>query len=233
MSEEILVERRADAVWLTIASPPRNLLTPDNMTELTARLDEADKDEAVRAIVLNGAGDTFCAGLDTSGLAAGEDPGELGKAFVTLLELAPRLGTPLLGAINGDALAAGFALALVTDWSVAVDGARLGTIEASFGRWPMIAQVATFRRLLPRHALANILTGEPFSAQRAMDVGAINAVVASARLVQEIDVLIPRLTAASPAALAAGRRAFYRLAEKCYDDALEGSLSEFVTSFSK
>lgn len=233
MPGEILVERRGDAAWLTISSPPRNLFAPDIMGELVARLGEADKQEDVRAIVLTGAGDTFCGGVDVAALNAGGDPVEFGTALVALLRLVPTLGKPVIGAVNGDALASGFSLVVATDWAIAVEDAKLGTFEATIGLWPMIAQVPPLQRLLPRHALSNIITGEPFTAPRALEVGAVNAVVPRERLTEEIEALIPRVTGAIPAALAAGRRSFYRFVELPYDEALEASLAEFTAIFSK
>jgi len=233
MPGEILVEHRDDAAWLTISAPPRNLFAPDIMGELVAKLSDADKQPDVRAIVLTGAGDTFCGGVDVAALNAGGDPVEFGAALVALLRLLPTVGKPVISAVNGDALASGFSLVVATDWAVAVEDAKLGTFEASIGLWPMIAQVPPLQRLLPRHALSNIITGEPFTAQRALEVGAVNAVVSREQLMEEIDALIPRVTGASPAALAAGRRSFYQFIEMSYDEALEASLTEFTAIFSK
>jgi enoyl-CoA hydratase/carnithine racemase len=64
-------------------------------------------------------------------------------------------------------------------------------------------------------------------------VGAVNAVVPRERLTDEIDALIPRVTGAAPAALGAGRRAFYRYAGMAYEEALDASLAEFAAMFSK
>jgi enoyl-CoA hydratase/carnithine racemase len=115
---------------------------------------------------------------------------------------------------------------------VAVEDARLGTFEASIGIWPMIAQVPPLQRLLPRHALSNVLTGVPFTAERALAVGAVNAVVPGPALQDQIDEWVPLVTRAG-AALAAGRRAFYRFVDLPYDDALDQSLAEFSTMFTR
>jgi methylglutaconyl-CoA hydratase len=233
MPGEVVVERRDQTEWLTISSPPRNLLAPDIMRELAARLEEADADDDVRAIVLTGAGNVFCGGLDVEALNAGADPVEFAEELVALLHLPPKLGKPLVGAINGDALASGFSLVVITDWAIAVQGAKLGTFEASIGIWPMIAQVPPLQRLLPRHALSNILTGNPFPAQRALEVGAVNAVVPAAELEAAVEAQIPIVTRASASALAAGRRAFYRFVDMPYEEALDASLAEFTAMFQK
>ena len=99
-----------------------------------------------------------------------------------LLRVFPRLGKPVIAAVNGDALASGYALVCAADIAVTVDSARIGTFEASVGIWPMVAQVPPLQRLHPRHALENLLTGEPFDARRAYEIGIVNEVVGAGEL---------------------------------------------------
>lgn len=216
---------------LTLDRPPQNYLNPEEMDALREAILNSDEDDGVRAIVLRGAGDVFCGGVDGPEVRAG-DPMEFARALVSLLEVVPRLGKPLLGAINGDALMSGFSIAVMTDVAVAVRGARLGTIEASGGMWPMIAQVPPLLRLQPRYAMENILTGDPFPAERAAQLGIVNEVVDADELDAAVDRWVGRVTRSSPAILARGRRAAYRFLDMSYDDALKGSLDEFVKLFS-
>lgn len=224
-------EQRGDARWLILDNGPKNLLNPAVMRQLADELAAADTDGAP-AIVLTGQGDMFCGGLDVAAIQAGGDPVEFATELVSLLRLVPQLGVPVLGAINGDALASGFSLAVTTDMAAAVEGARLGTFEASIGIWPMIAQVPPLQRLLPRHALSNILTGVPFSAEGAVAVGAINAAVPKEDLAGQIDEWVSLATRAG-AALASGRRAFYRFVDLSYEEALDQSLAEFAAMFQR
>jgi methylglutaconyl-CoA hydratase len=222
-------ERRGDACWLTIDHGPKNLLNPTVMRQLSDELKSAETSDA-KAVVLTGGGDTFCGGLDVEAIKAGGDPIEFATELVALLRLVPQLGLPVLGAVNGDALASGFSLAVTTDMAATVEGAHLGTFEASIGIWPMIAQVPPLQRLLPRHALSNILTGIPFSAEEALAVGAVNAVVPKARLADQINEWVALATRAG-SALASGRRAFYRFVDLPYEEALDQSLAEFAAMF--
>jgi enoyl-CoA hydratase/carnithine racemase len=216
--------------WLRIERPPRNLLDPEAMDGLAQELRRADADESVTAVVLTGSGETFCCGLDIAQIQAGADPVAFGSALVGLLRLLPTLGKPVLAAVNGDALASGFALVCAADYAVTVADAKLGTFEASVGTWPMIAQVAVLRRLLPRHALENILSGVPFSAEDALRVGAVNRVVAPAELEGAI-LDYAALAVRAGGALAAGRRSFYRLLDLGYDEGLGLALDEFAALF--
>ena len=111
-----------------------------------------------------------------------------------------------------------------------IDSARIGTFEASVGIWPMVAQIPPLQRLHPRHALENLLTGEPFDAQRAYEIGIVNEVVGTDELWPAVERWAQRSVRAG-GALAAGRRSFYRFRELSYDDALDASLEQFRSMF--
>jgi enoyl-CoA hydratase/carnithine racemase len=228
--DRVLVSAEAAFTLIRINAPPRNLLDPQLMTALERALRDADADDEVRAIVLSGAGDVFCGGLDIAQIKAGASPVDFAAALVSLLRVLPTLGKPLLTAVNGDALASGYSLACAADIAIAVEGARLGTLETSTGIWPMIAQIPALHRLAPRHALENILTGEPFAAERALEVGVINDVVAREVLWPEVERWAELSVRGGPA-IARGRRAFYRFLDMSYDDALTASLAEFRQMF--
>jgi enoyl-CoA hydratase/carnithine racemase len=215
---------------LALAKPPRNLLDPDIMGALREAILAADADPDVKAIVLTGAGDVFCGGLDIQRIQAGADPVEFAAALVELLRVFPRLGKPILAAVNGDALAAGYGIVCASDIAVAADHAKIGSFEATVGIWPMIAQVPALQRLAPRHVLQNLLTGEPFDAQRAYEIGIVNQVVPAADVWAQTRDWADRSVRAGKA-LAAGRRSFHRFGELSYDEALSASLEEFRAMF--
>jgi enoyl-CoA hydratase/carnithine racemase len=230
MTPGIRAETKEATRWLRLDRPPRNLLDVDLMTALADELRECDADASVTAVVLTGSGETFCGGLDLAQIQAGADPVAFAAALIELLRLLPTLGKPVLAAVNGDALASGFALVCAADYAVTVPDAKLGTPEASAGFWPMTAQVPLLQRLLPRHALQTILSGVPFEAREALRIGAVNAVVDPAELEQAV-LDFARLAARAGAALAPGRRSFYRLLELSYDEALDQALDEFAAMF--
>jgi enoyl-CoA hydratase/carnithine racemase len=215
---------------LTLAKPPRNLLDPELMALMREAILEADDDPDVQAIVLSGEGATFCGGLDIERIQAGADPVAFASGLTELLRVFPGIGKPVLAAVGGDALASGYALVCAADIAVAADHVRIGTVEASVGIWPMIAQVPPLQRLHPRHALQNLLTGEPFDAQRALEIGIVNSVVGAEDLWTEVR-RWAKLSVGAGQALAAGRRSFYRFLDLSYDEALTASLEEFRSMF--
>src|SRR3954454_14641551 len=90
---------------LALAKPPRNLLDPDVMAALREAILEADADGAVQTIVLTGAGDMFCGGPDIERLQSGEPRLPFPWPPAGQLRVRPKLGKPVIAAVNGDALA--------------------------------------------------------------------------------------------------------------------------------
>lgn len=231
MTDGLRVERAAGVATLTLDRGERNLLVPEVMDALSGALLQADGDETTTAVVLAHTGDTFCGGLDIGHMrASGGDPVAYATSAAGLLRVFPRLGTPVIAAVRGDALALGYGLVCSADVVICTPAARLGTFEASVGMWPMVAQVPALKRLGPRHALENLLTGEPFDARRAYEIGIVNRVVEDAQLDASIADWAQRVAVAG-AALAPGRRSAYRMLDLPFDEALDEGLAEFAKLF--
>jgi enoyl-CoA hydratase/carnithine racemase len=223
--------REGSVATITLANGSENLLDPAVMSDLHDAVSAADQDHDVLAIVLAAEGRLFCGGLDVAQLRRGGDPAEFATALVKFLKLLPRIGTALVAAVHGDALASGFSIVCCCDLVVATPEARLGTFEAGIGIWPMIAQVPPLQRMLPRHALRNIITGVPFSAAEALRFGAITKIAAAGELPSEARRLAEAASVAG-SALAVGRQSFYRFADLPYEDALDAALDSFTEMLS-
>jgi len=207
------VADREGARTLALRNPPKNLLHPEMMGDLVRELRAADAAEDVSGIILTGEGEVFCGGLDLAALRAGGDPVEFAGALVELVGVLPTLGTPVAAAVNGDAVASGASIVAACDFAVAVPHARLGTFEVSVGIWPMVAQVPLIHRLGPRAAMENVGSGEPFSAERALQVGLVNDLAPSAELDGRVRRWLGQAARAGAAARR-GRPAFYELADR-------------------
>lgn len=215
---------------VVISGPGRNLLNPDTMGAVAAGLREADADATVDGVILTGAGDVFCGGLDVGALREGADPVEFATALVALLKIFPAMTKPVVARVNGDAVASGASIVAACDFAAAVPEALIGTYEVSVGIWPMVAQVPLIKRIGARAAMENIGAGDPFPAARAQEVGLVNRVAGPS----EIDVVLESwLTAAARggAAVRAGRPSAYLLDALPYDEALDTSLAMFAAMF--
>lgn len=214
---------------VVIDGPENNLLNPEVMASVADGLARADADPAVTGILLTGAGDAFCGGLDLAGIRAGGDPVEYAGALAELLKLFPRLGKPVAAAVNGDAVASGSSLAAASDFAVILPDARIGSYEVAVGVWPMVAQVPLVKRLGARNAMENIGSGDPFTAQRAYELGLVNAIAPAGELRAVAEAWLVR--AARGGAANAGRRFFYEIADLPYDEALDLSHERFAAQF--
>ena len=210
---------------ITIDEPERrNPLTNAAMVDMAAAIFEACADEAVRVIVITGAGEgVFSAGGDLSGGfvdAPLADHGDRG-ALADLFRAMRRCAKPVVARGKGDADGGGLGLVAGSDLAICADHARLGTPEISVGLWPMII-TAVLKPLVPRRALLEMmLTGRRFDAAEAQRLGLVNRVVAAAELDVAVDELVEQLAASSPAVMALGKRAFYAVEDMDLDTALD------------
>ena len=159
-----------------IDGPERNFLNPGVMRGLLAQLKAANENESVKAILLTGKGEAFCGGLDLAAIRAGGDPVEFAACLSELLKEFPRLRKPVAAAVNGDAVASGGSMVAAVDYAVSVKSAKIGSYEVAVGVWPMVAQVPLIHRLGARAAMENIGSGNPLTADRAFEIGLVNAV---------------------------------------------------------
>ncbi|MBA2625582.1 MAG: enoyl-CoA hydratase/isomerase family protein, partial [Acidimicrobiia bacterium] len=164
----------------------RNALSWAVVDALRAGVAEARRDQAVRVLVLTGAGDrAFCAGADLTGMADGAGPTALHDArgeLAALFEDLWSLGKPTIARVRGFALAGGFGLALACDLVVAAADAVFGTPELDVGLWPFMITVPLTRSMPPKVALELMLTGRRVDAAEAQRIGFVNRVVPASGL---------------------------------------------------
>ncbi|CAN5143749.1 enoyl-CoA hydratase [soil metagenome] len=204
-----------------------NLLNPGVIAAIIAQLKAADADEDVTGVVITGAGGIFCNGLDIPAIQAGGDPVEFAAALAELLKLLPELGLPVVAAVNGSAVASGASIVAACDYAVSLADVLIGTREVSVGIWPMVAQVPLIKRLGVRFAMENIGSGEPFTPERAREVGLINEITDAAGLIPAAEAWLAK-AARGGAIVKVGRPAFYRFAELEYADALDAAVELFA-----
>jgi len=172
--DEVLVERRGGVQLITINRPQaKNALNKAVAEAIAAAVDELDASDELRVGVLTGAGGTFSAGMDLKAFLRGESPAIEGRGLCGITQTPPR--KPLIGAVEGWALAGGFELLLACDLVVAAETARFGVPEVK--RSLVAAGGAALQ--LPRRvpfaiALELLLTGDPLPAPRAAEIGLVN-----------------------------------------------------------
>jgi methylglutaconyl-CoA hydratase len=191
MSDELVrFEVRAPAVLLTINRPDRrNALSRGLIAALTDAFKHAKEDAAARCVILTGAGNVFCAGMDLAELqesvtgGRGESPvWDDALRLATLYDLIYRLPKPTIAAVNGAAVAGGAGLVTVCDLAVAVPEARFGYPEVRRGLVAAMVMPHLLRHVGERMARHLLLTGEMIDAAEAQRVGFVNAVAPAEQL---------------------------------------------------
>ena len=219
-----LVETAHDergVVTVTLADESnRNALNRRMLTELTAVLDGADTDPAVRVVVLTNAGRVFCAGADLRESRAPADDNPVVVSASELFGRFRRSPKPYVGRIAGHCVAGGLGLAAAMDISIARDDARFGFTEVRVGVAPAMISVLCLPRMRRAEAAAAFLRGNRFSAAEAARLGLINGAVPAERLDAEVESVVADLLAGGPAALAAAKQLVNRVPEMPFDDAL-------------
>ncbi len=223
--ESVRYEVRASVARVTIdREDRRNALSWTVVRELRRALADAKADDAVRVVVLTGAGTTaFCAGADLDGMAGGagfaelhDGRGELAGFFRDLYDL----GKPTIARVRGFALAGGMGVALACDLVVAADDAVFGTPEVGLGLWPHMITVPLLRSMPPKRALELMLTGRRVDAHEAERIGFVTRVVPADELDAAVDELAAGLASRSPLTLRQGRDSFYAVWDKDVETSL-------------
>jgi len=221
----LLVETRGAVRILTLNRPDkRNALNTELSRMLLEALRTADDDEAIRCVVLTGAGQAFCAGADLTEFKDLKDP----KAAATRAELTMQLHlifskmvTPVVTAINGPAMGGGAGLAIAGDLAVMADGAKIGYPEAKHGIVAAIVMANLVRQVGRKAAFELVALAEPIDARRALALGMVNRVVASRDLLDETMKIADQLAAVSRAAMAQTKRLFHEVADLPLEAGLE------------
>lgn len=199
-------EVRRRAAWITLDSPEnRNALSAALVRELAAHLRAAADDPQVRAIVLTGAGTTFCAGADLkSGGGVGQAGG--GNPFIDVLQLMREGPKPVICAVNGHAMGGGIGLVAAADIAIAVETAKFGFSEVRVGVIPAMISVVVLPKLGEHQTMRLFLTGERFSAAEAVGYGLLHRVVPAAGLEAAVQAEIDAIALGGPIAIGEAKR---------------------------
>ncbi len=231
--QDLLIEKRGAAMWLTInREERRNAMSPAVLAGIRAGIAQAHADSNVRVIVLTGVGSkAFCAGAD---LAKGSgsfqyDPSMPHLDYADLLRYVWTTTLPMVARVNGHCMAGGMGLLAMCDMAVAADHASFGLPEVKIGVFP--AQVLSVLQHLigARHLAELCITGEPVDALRAERIGLINYVVPAADLDVKTTWLIERIANKSPTAIRRGKAMMRAAADMSFEQAISFLETQIMT----
>ena len=195
-----------DVLVITLDRPAvRNAVDRATALALERAVDDAEADPTVRAIVLTGAGGTFCAGMDLAGAHRGEVPVTDRRGPLGLTAEPPT--KPTIAAVEGSALAGGFELVLCADLVVAAEDATFGLPEAKRGLLAAAGGLWRVGTRLPRPvALELALVADPLPAVRLHELGLVNRLVPPGTALEAALDLAHRIAANAPLSVTVGKQ---------------------------
>ncbi|HZO81236.1 MAG TPA: enoyl-CoA hydratase/isomerase family protein [Candidatus Binataceae bacterium] len=219
MAEEVLkIERQPNYLTLTLNRPEkRNSLNAALLEAMDKALAASENDKEIRALIVRGAGKSFCAGLDLAEadrLEGGHSPVGIERVFHRL----EQFPVPTIAAVQGAALAGGCELALHCDLRVAAQDARIGMTVARVG---LLVPYDFIRKLIEVIGSANtaqiLYTGEPVTAERALQMGMVHEVVAVDKLDAAAVAWAEKVAANAPLSLRTMKKSLRRSMSAAFD----------------
>ncbi|MGC5014709.1 enoyl-CoA hydratase-related protein [Streptosporangium sp. DT93] len=218
-----------DAVAVIVINRPEamNSLTTSAKNALLEAVTEASRADAVRAVLLTGAGRAFCAGQDLGEHAANLEAGRgldgtVRAHYNPIVRAITEMDKPVLAAVNGVAAGAGASLAFACDLRIASEKARFAMAFSGIGLAPDSGASWTLQRLVGQARAAEmLLLGEPLGAARALELGVVSRVVPPEELEAAARALALRLAQGPTSAYAATKRALRSAATGSLAEALE------------
>src|SRR6266700_200721 len=230
VEQHVVVESEGGIGWIRLNRPEKmNAIGALTRRQLGDAIKQAERDEAVRVVVLTGTGRAFSSGADVTemvqgaGMRTSEDVGNvLRNEYMPMLTRLRTMPKPVIAAMNGPAVGIGASYALACDIRIATPEAYLLEAFVNIG----LAPDGGVSWLLPRLAGTAIayemfFTGKPLSAADAHRLGVINRVVPAERLEAEVRDLAAQLVVQPRQAMAAAKRAVTHALESSFEEALE------------
>src|SRR5262249_11856258 len=216
----LITERRAEVLVVTLNRPEkRNALSWEMLQALEDTLKEAADDEALRALILTGAGEqSFSSGMDLGVLfehlssnPSGEKIRRTQRQLQDLFSRLEELEKPTIAAIEGSCAGGGLELALACDLRVSSNAAKLGFPEARIGMIPDLGGTSRLARMVgPGIAKEWVFTGRLYPAQKAFELGIVNELVDPGLAMKKALELANELAASGPLAIGAGHPVIHR-----------------------
>jgi enoyl-CoA hydratase/carnithine racemase len=229
----VRVERAGSVAWCTLDRPPLNLVEPGLIRALGEVFTRLAGDRSVRVAVLAGAGRAFTAGMDVRVLGGLDIPGA--TALITALHEAIAAvhdaPFPVVAAVHGPCLGAGFELALACDLRVAARTAIFGLPEVRVGV-PSVIEAALLPPLVgPGRAAELLLTGEVIGAEQALGWGLVNQVVDPGALRAAAEQTVDRILRCAPNAVRLQKTLMVQWRATGLGDAILAGIDAFATAY--
>jgi cyclohexa-1,5-dienecarbonyl-CoA hydratase len=218
VSESVAVRYEVEdrVAFVTLASPPLNILTAAAMGQLTGALQRAEQDRSLLAVVIRAEGRAFSAGADVGEHRPEEAPTMI-AAFSDLFRVLGAIELPLVMVVDGAALGAGFEVVTMADVLLASERATFGQPEIRLGFFAPVGVTALPARVGVARAVEITCTGRTYSAGEMLEIGLVTRVVPQAELESALDAVLGDLRRASPLVMRMNVRTLRDLAGQPYE----------------
>ena len=223
----VKVRLDASVARMTLNRPEHNLLNEPMLREMADAIDLIGQKEEIKLIVLDSACKVFCGGIEVGEYTSQRVFQMLDafhSAFAGILETAK----PVVCVVNGPAIGGGAELAAFGDMVIATPKARFAQPEISIGVFPPLASTILPYLVGPKKALELVLTGEPVTAERALEMGLVNRLVAEADLEKTVKDIVARIAGHSGPVLTMAKKAILSGMGLSLKDGLKQSMNIFL-----
>lgn len=195
----LLYEKKDHIAYITLNNPPLNAMSRELAREVIKALHDFDADNNLYVAIVTGAGQrSFCAGADLTDKGHLVDPEEWEADYDWQLA---NIKKPLICAVNGYCLGAGFGLALCCDIRIAAENASLGTPDQKLNTVDAYASIMLSRMIPATIAMDILMTGDRISAQEAYRIGLVSRLVPPEELMPTAEAMAKKICNNGPAAL--------------------------------
>jgi cyclohexa-1,5-dienecarbonyl-CoA hydratase len=212
---------------MTLNRPEHNLLNEAMLREIADGIGWVGEKVEIKLVVVDSACKVFCGGIDI-GEYTSQRVFQMLDAFHGAFSAMLEVGKPVLCVVNGPAIGGGAELAAFGDFVVATPKARFAQPEISIGVFPPLASTILPFLVGPKTALELVLTGEPVSAERALELGMVNRLVPEDKLEQTVNDLIARISSHSGPVLTMAKKAILGGMGMSLRDGLKHSMNIFL-----
>ena len=232
-TEKVLIERSGAVAHVVLNRPEAlNALSSEMADGVLSAVDTLDREDAVRCVVLRGAGKGFAAGADIAEMAPMDAPTMVRDDYFSQWDRLGDRRVPLVAAVHGFALGGGCELAMMCDIIVAARSAKFGQPEIKLGVMPAMGGTHRLTRLVGRsRAMDLILTGRTIDAEEAERIGLISRVVADGDLIATVDEIAATIAGYARSAAQLAREAVDRADDLTLADGLRFERRSFHSLF--
>src|SRR5215467_3453524 len=225
--EFVKVRLEGGVARMTLSRPEHNLLNEAMLRELAEGIEHVGSREEIKIILLDSACKVFCGGIEV-GEYTSQRVFQMLDAFHSAFSGILEIAKPVVCVVNGPAIGGGAELAAFGDMVIATPKARFAQPEISIGVFPPLASTVLPYLVGPKKALELVLTGEPVTAERALEMGLVNRLVQEADLEKVVNDLVARIAGHSGPVLTMAKKAILSGMGLSLKDGLKQSMNIFL-----